>query len=226
MRAINSPFDWPRLLVFGLSLMAALAYPLTASAQTSPCGALSNAYGPYDYRTDRDKLEIVERFHFTPQVEAAIGLRSAGDHDYTLRAFPNHHRALLSLARYGEITKSPQPRGARYSIECYFDRAVRFRPDDTVARMLYAQYLWKNQKPEQSLAQLAAAEQYAKDNGFTHYNLGLVYLEMKQFDKALKQAHQALALGFERTELKQQLQAAGQWADPGASDAAPAQPGS
>lgn len=37
---------------------------------------------------------------------------------------------------------------------------------------------------------------------------------MGQYDKALVQAHKALALGLERTELVDQLKAANQWQEP------------
>jgi tetratricopeptide (TPR) repeat protein len=199
------------LLAAGLCLA-----PLLAAAQDGGgCGSLANAYGPYDYRTDRGPTLS----HFTAPVENLIrghtsGKLPGGDLDYTLRAFPNHHRALLSVMRYGEKTKSPHPRDLRYSVECYFDRALRFRPDDTTVRMLFATFLSRNNRTPEALQQLQAANELAKDNGFTHYNIGLVYLEMKVYDRALAQAHRAIALGFAQTALKDGLVAAGQWKDP------------
>ena len=51
-----------------------LACPAAALAQdnTSVCGPLTNAYGPFDYRTQRDKLQVVEEHHFTPKVESLL----------------------------------------------------------------------------------------------------------------------------------------------------------
>ena len=67
------------------------------------CGALQNAFGPFDYRTERGyNLDVVESYHFTPPVEALIRGSSGtigGDLDYTLRAFPNHDRALNATIR-------------------------------------------------------------------------------------------------------------------------------
>ena len=55
------------------------------------CGSLSNAYGPYDARTDHDRLPVVLNAHFTPAIESLIeGTNTAtvgGDLDYTLRVF-------------------------------------------------------------------------------------------------------------------------------------------
>jgi hypothetical protein len=72
-----------------------------AQTQSSACGPLENAYGPYDYRTDKAKLPIVLGAHFTPEVEALIrgatSTRPGHDIDYTLRAIPNNPRALYSM---------------------------------------------------------------------------------------------------------------------------------
>ena len=204
----------------GVLAALTLTYATTATAQptVSGCGSLANSFGPHDYRTERGQpLRLVEGAHFTPVVEALIsGHRGylGGDLDYTLRAFPNHHRALVSMMRYGERTKTPQPPNVRYPVECYFLRAVQFQPDDTTVRMLYATFLQKAGRGQVADEQLRLAEEYAKDNAFTHYNIGLVYLDGKNYESALRQAHRAYALGFPRTELKERLQAAGHWRDP------------
>ncbi len=80
--------------------------------------------------------------------------------------------------------------------------------------MLYAQYLHKHKRTPEALAQLQVASDLAKDNGFTHYNIGLVYFEMGQYDLALAQAHKAKALGFDQPELAQMLTAKNQWKEP------------
>ncbi len=184
------------------------------------CGALSSPgqYGPFDYRSDRAPQAIVLSVHFTPPVEALI--RGAthrdpgGDIDYTLRAIPNHHRALISMMRLGEREKKQTPTGSRYTVECWFERAIRFRPDDSIVRMIYSTYLNKNgQKPE-ATAQLEIAKTYAKDDPFTHYNIGLHHFDLKNYDKALIQAHRAIELGFTQTALRDQLQSVNAWSEP------------
>ena len=200
-----------------------LAFALPAAAQMAPsqCGPLVNAFGPYDYRIDRgDKLFLVESAHFTPEVEALIRGKSGylgGDLDYTLRAFPNHHRALISMMRFGDRVKGHRVPNAQYDVECYFVRAVTFRPDDSTARMLFATFLNSKSRKAEALKQLDLVQTRAGDNAFTHYNLGLVYFEGGAYDKALAQAHRALELGFPRLELANQLKAANRWAEPAAS---------
>lgn len=210
-----------------------ICFPAYAQVNADYCGSLANNFGPYDYRADKhaqglgdqlpytEKRKLVEGAHFTSRVESLIGAQSShqigppgGDLDYTLRAFPNHHRALLSVMRYGEKTGSQRPAGLRYDVECYFERAIRFKPDDAIARMLYSTYLTKNKRLPEAVAQLEQATTIAGENAFTHYNIGLTYFDMKIYDKALARAHRALELGFERIELRDLLKNAGQWQEP------------
>jgi len=210
--------ELPPALMPIVPIVAALLLPAAALAQNAgACGQLENAYGPFDYRVDQNRLPIVELHHFTPEVELLIRGREGpigGDLDYVLRAFPNHPRALLAMARYGDKLKVDTVPNARYSVDCYFVRAITFQPEDTTARMLYATYLNSHQRRDDALKQLAVARGLAGDNGFTHYNLGLVYMDLREFDLALAEAHAALALGFPRTELRDRLVAANKWAEP------------
>jgi len=185
----------------------------------SSCGSLTNAYGPHDYRTERgEPARLVNGAHFLPYIEAVIRGKTSTtpgpDIDYTLRAFPNHHRALISTIKLGEKEQTTKPRGMRYTIDCCFDRASRIRPDDTTVRMIFATYLHKTKRTPEAVAQLENAASQAKDNPFTHHNIGLVYADMKVYDKALVQAHRAMALGFTRPDLRELLEKAGQWKDP------------
>ena len=231
---------------FLISLFLAGA-PVLAQVDANFCGPLANGYGPYDYRPDHFvgqpgdqeshsyKRMLVDGAHFTPRVENLIGAQSGGksgppgaDLDYTLRAFPNHHRALMSVMRYGEKTKIERPAGLSMVVECYFERAARFKPNDTIVKMLYATYLMKNNRMPEAVNQLERATVLAKDGAFTHYNIGLVYFDMKNYGRALAQAHEAIALGFQRTELRDLLEAANQWQEPKteATAGAPVEPAS
>jgi len=80
-----------------------------------------------------------------------------GDISYTLEHFPNHHRALASMARLGLRLKSAQPVGARYTVSCFFERAIAFAPHDVTARMVYGNYLLAMGQDATALEQLDAA---------------------------------------------------------------------
>lgn len=195
-----------------MALLGSAAHAQQAAVE--PCGSLQNAYGPYDYRTDKKMLAIVEQFHFTPAVENLIKPMFqyfAADFDYTLRASPNHHRALITMAKNSLRLHDEKPPGAGQTTECYFVRAIRFAPDDIMVRMIYSDYLIKLNRIDEAIKQLDFGVTLAGDNPFSHYNLGLLYFEAKQMDKALARAHESERLGFPRQELKAKLVAAGKW---------------
>ena len=87
-------------------------------------------------------------------------------------------------------------------------------PDDGIVKMLFAGYLIKNSRLDEAARQLDDTLKLAGDNPFTHFNVGLVYLDMKNYDRALVQAHRAIELGLMRPELKDRLVAAGKWVEP------------
>lgn len=210
------------------ALLMAAAAAAGAQEAFSTCGALQNAFGPFDYRTaTKATKQLVEGAHFTPPVEALISgataHRPGGDIDYTLRVFPNNPRALIAVIRLGEMEKSEKPSGMRYTVDCWLERAVRFQPNDTIVRMIRAGYYGKRNMKAEALADLEVVERIAEpDNPFTHYNLGLSYMELGQHEKALAQAHKAMALGLTRTELRDRLVRAGRWQDPPAAPEAAA----
>lgn len=205
---------------------ALLAAPVIAAAQADaaahPCGdPFRNHFGPWDYRSaDRSNIALVEKHHFTPGIEAMVKPMNttmremAQDVAYTLNVFPNHHRALLTMARLSDKHMADPPPGTARSVDCWFDRAIRFRPDDTVVRSLYALQLAKRKRQPEAEAQLEAAAAAAKDNPMSHYNIGLVYFDIGNHERALAQAHKAISLGVPRTELADRLKAAGKWRDP------------
>lgn len=195
---------------------------LQAEGNDFLCGSLQNAYGPYDYRFDKDKLSIVEVNHFTPEVANLISGttgRLGGDIGYTLRAFPNHPGALMSMVRLGEKEKTEKPSGSRYTVECWLYRAVRFRDNDATVKMIYATYLAKKGSNAEALKHLNEAVQLGEDSANLQYNIGLIYFSLGKFDEALTHAHLAYQEGFPLPGLRDKLKRAGKWREPSASAA-------
>jgi tetratricopeptide (TPR) repeat protein len=114
----------------------------------------------------------------------------------------------------GEKEKTIRPHGAGYPVVCYLERATVFRPEDTTTRSIYGAYLAKNKKNKEAIEQLQLAEKASEDNANLHYNLGLVYADLGEFDKSLIHAHKAYSLGFTLPGLKSRLQKAGKWHEP------------
>lgn len=181
------------------------------------CGSLTNGFGPFDYRTGKQDLPVVELHHFTPEVANLVrgktGVTPGGDIDYTLRAFPNHPPALMAMIRLGEKEGRDKAKGARYRVECYLYRAWRFREDDPTVRMIYATYLAKHGRNLEALAHLEDAHSMGDDSANLNYNMGLIYFELKKYDKSLEYAHKAYAKGFPLGGLKRKLEKASKWQD-------------
>lgn len=187
------------------------------------CGDLENGYGPFDYRVaTRESKGLVEGAHFSRDVENLKGYKAirlgglrgdpGGDIDYTLRAFPNHPRALWAMVRLSEKEKKEQPKGANWIVECYFDRAVRFRPDDLNVRVIYANFLIKRKRTAEAAAQLDLADKAGDaESANFYYNLGLALADVQRWERARVRANQAYELGFPLPGLKDKLIKAGQW---------------
>ncbi len=213
--------SWGALCV--MSLLFAVT-PAFAKNVSTACGSLVNGFGPFDYRDPahqvlqpgevETKLGIVERAHFTREVETLVsGLRGRKDPlddlDYTLRAFPNHHRALSSMANYH--IKNDKQKIGRYSIDCWFQRATVFTPDDPVVRVVYAIYLVRTGKSDEALVQYKEALALQPNYAEAHYNVGLLYTKNGNYDLAYEHAERAYELGHPLPGLRNRLIAAGAW---------------
>lgn len=207
-----------KVLTFLVTIVFFLAPPVAIAAQKLPyCGELKNGYGPFDYMERynlKSKLDVVEEYHFTPRVEDLVGGESGylgGDLDYTLRAWPNHHRALVSLFKYSIREKSTQILGLKWPVECYFDRAIRMNAKDAQVRSIYSAFLSHHNRNREALEQLEVAANLEPDNATILYNLGLLYFKQKNYEKARHYAKQAYALDFPLSGLKNKLIRAGKW---------------
>ena len=192
---------------------------LAAALGAGNCGTVEpqEAGGDYNDGADRAKLSVVEAFHFTPEVESlkrgATG--SVGDDlAYTLEHFPNHARALAAMMRLGQRDKTVKPAGAHYSLPCYFDRAIRFRPSDPAPRTLYGSYLLAAGRSAEALIQFGDVVQLVPGDATAHYNLGLLLFAQKDYSGAREHARVAYQLGFPLPGLKNKLTEAHQWDAP------------
>lgn len=164
-------------------------------------GGSERQFGPYDYRDPTAKagpLELVETYHFTIDVATLThGASStlAGDLDYTLRAFPNHHRALQSLADLGIREKSTKIADMHYSVPCYFSRAINYTPTDGLVNALYAYYLSNFNQNEMAILE---AENGIKKNpkvSKIYYLAALTYHKAGNQQKSYEYALMAKKLG-------------------------------
>ena len=119
------------------------------------------------------------------------------------------------MARYQlqVATKQYKRRPMRYSATCYFERAMAFKPDDGVVRMIYGVYLFKAGNFDESTQRFQEALERSPNDAEVHYNLGLVLVQTKKYDDALHHAKIAYELGHPMPGLRKQLKRAGVWVE-------------
>jgi len=202
------------LLASGLTLLALMVAAAPARAYCPPY-VKTEVGGDYNDAGDRKDLQVVESYHFTPAVESLKhGNRSylGGDLSYTLEHFPNHHRALSSLAKLVVRDKNMRPQGAKYSADCFFQRALGYRPKDAKVHSIYAGFLLAQDQLDRAREHLDIAVQLEPENATSHYNLGLLHFKKKDYAAARQSAERAYGLGFPLPGLRNKLTEAGQWA--------------
>ncbi len=227
-RVKNLKCNLPAQLVAGCLLMMAFGQSASANECTSLAQIQSEGggFGANDY-TDaalrREKLHIVENAHFTAPVRQLQRGESTSDPmddiAYTLRKWPNHHEALYAMVRYHLIRRAETGRGpvgwrslhSHRSAECWLQRAETFAPKDPTVRMIYGLYDHKTGNPASALQRYERAIEVAPNSAEAHYNIGLVYTDLKRFEDARKHAYVAYSLGYPLPGLKRKLTRLGEW---------------
>lgn len=183
-----------------------------------PCHGLGQGFGPYDYNHPPSKaaLYVVESHHFTRSVQQLDENHSdnhtslIGNLDYTLRAFPNHPRALWAMIRlYLRHGRPNNPQSEYPPAECYLQRAIAFRPKDAVLYMLYGIYLHLAGMPDKAVPYYKKSLRLDPDSAEAQYNFGLLLVDQKKYTEALRHARKAYALGYPLPGLRERLRKAG-----------------
>ena len=193
----------------------------------------SGGVGPYDWNDSGLAYDIwmVEKAHFTPFIEELAiygstvrkptqaserykGRQSvAGNLDYTLRAIPNQARALYAMGAWQlrlrqESFSDYQNKKDSWrfrSAECYFDRALQFRPNDANVHLAHGIFLYNKGDKQAALSQYLRAVELAPDAPEAHYNLGLLYVELGNYQLAREHADKAYELNYPLTGLRDKL---------------------
>ena len=195
-------------LVSGLALaFAASVFVLTAGSASSQetdnqlgdlgCGKYRFVdIPPFDYRLkdvtaegakgawdlDHFHTSIVRREMQKPVPYSADVMSNL---DFALRHSRNHHEALTLLIQYelrgGNLLTYPSAR-------CYLDWARRFTPDDSDVYLLGGNYFWKKGDRARAKAWYEKAIELNPESAEAHYNIGLFYVELKDYESARRHA--------------------------------------
>lgn len=158
----------------------------------------------------KPRLDIVEEYHFTPEIENLQHGRTGqipADLDFVLRALPNHYRALVAMGRWQQMhPKMPDSlEGRVYAADCYFKRAIWFRGEDPNLHALYGIYLHQTGKLDEAERQYDQAEKLGSENAELYYNRGLLKLKRGDLAAAQAYAEKAYAQGYPLPGLRDML---------------------
>lgn len=152
-------------------------------------------------------IRTVVTNHFTPEVEALRAGKSGSvvdDLEYTLRYVPNHYRALAAYAKW-EL-QNPRLAGSRpRTADCYFRRAMGFRPNDPQLHALFGTYLHWAKRLQEARAEYETAESMGLTSAELYYNRGLLELDIGNVDAARDFASRAYAHGYPLPGLRNRL---------------------
>ncbi len=198
-------------------LVMVLCIPSMSAFAVEFCGSLERRQGPWDYTNPQDQsmLALVEEFHFRNDVFMLRGSLNGltNNLSYTLGRFPNHHRALDALSRLAVREGTNQPGTAEYSINCYFERAMRWRPRDVGVRLVHAIHHYRSGRVDEAIAEAREGLKLAPNSAELHYNLGLFLVKKGDYAAARRHAQQAYRQNYPLPGLRQQLERVGQWSN-------------
>jgi tetratricopeptide (TPR) repeat protein len=213
-----------RVGVMRSALLCACLIGATALAQSSD----SDCPPGYTFKDTMDYLDPdgavqarirgIEGNHLNPDVEGLVRGQSTanagGDLRFILTIIPNHHRALHAMMRLGLREKKERlPEAGPYSVRCWLHRATVYNPNDGGAWLVYGIYIARLGQPREALIMLERADALLPDDINVNYNLGLVYVDLKDFARARERAKRAYAAGYPLPGLRQRLIQAGEWSE-------------
>ena len=160
------------------------------------------------------RIKRVENVHFQRQWEhinpRVPSWKIASEVMYTLFVFPNHPRALWSISRLEKLrgplkSYASSPRIPRLSADCFYDRAIRFRSDQSPTWMIYGMHLHGRGRLAQAREAYMTARKLGEDSTQFHYNFGLLLVDTRELDLAEESARVAYSRGYQQSGLKDQL---------------------
>jgi tetratricopeptide (TPR) repeat protein len=186
--------------------------------QGLPCRGAMIPFGPFEY-LDRDKLKpelfITEEYHLTTEIlnlQQATTTTAINDIQYTLMAWPNHHKALEAAYRFRLLHRGEFRRdiNAPSPVECHLQRAINFSPRDPVPYMIYGMLLHEWKLYEDALESFRMANELMPNDVITLYNMGLTMVDLGMYEEAREVAAQVYSTDFPLPGLMNKLAAAEQ----------------
>jgi tetratricopeptide (TPR) repeat protein len=208
-----------RNLCFVALLVAALVNGLALSRIAASQDTVARDY--YLAGSDRaatQALKQVELNHYGLAVKYLQNKQyryAQNDLEFILKYFPNHPQALARMGEVALATKRPD------LAEQHFRNAIGRYPQHDETHVLYGAFLHRLGRIDAAIAQYQKALEINPDSAYGNYNLGLAYVDRKNYSQANIHAQKAYELGVSFPGLRRKLQAAGAWAPLGGTGSTP-----
>ena len=194
----------PRRLLTGLLFSSFLTFGVAATAQE----------GNHDYYAARSARDIelltaVEKYHMQLGYDELSAKRyeaAFGDAKFMLHYFPNHPKALILLSEICNRWQSPD-----CNPDEWLEKAVSRNPAVAETHLLYGIYLHRTKRFDAAVKNYKQALETDPMSLNAHYNLGLAYVDLKQYELANQHAQKSYALGAPFPGLREKLKRVGAW---------------
>ena len=171
--------------------------------------------GDRDYyapRTNNEQITLlknVESYHLGPG-QAKMAKRAypsaLQEFEFILRYFPNHPQALSLLS---ELCRQWPERPC--DADEWFEKAINRNPNVSHTYLVYGIHLHRKKQLKEAVDAYRRAIEITPNSMNTHYNLGLAYADLQQYDLANQHAQRAYQLGAYTPGLRNKLEAVGKW---------------
>lgn len=195
-------------LAAAIFMLAGVCVPLFAQQMENRVN--QDYYAPRS-AVDARTLNNVMLHHFGPgrdRMAAGIFGAALSDFEFILNYFPNHPQVLVALSELCEKWKTA---ACDLRAEQWFQRAIALNPSAGQSHVLQAMYFHRRNKLDEAVKSYKRAVDVAPESLNAHYNLGLVYTDLKQYDLANLHAQKSYALGAQFPGLRNRLQKVGKW---------------
>lgn len=167
----------------------------------------------YNPGTSTDEKAIfvnVHEYHLKPAYDAMSRGNSKSAHEnfeFILQGFPNSPQALNGMSELC-VNKWKSP---KCDADSWFERAVERNPQVAATWTIYGVHLQRKGMLRDAIGKFDHALELKPNDMNAHYNIGLVYFDLKDYDKANLHAQMSYYLGAPLPGLRNKLMRVDRW---------------
>ena len=167
-------------------------------------------YNPGTSTAERTFFAQVHSYHLQPGIEKMFRgqyQEAYQEFIFILVGFPNSPQALNMISELcANKWKSP-----KCEVDSVFNKAVARNPTIAETHVIYGIHLLRLGKSAEAVEKLNEALKLQPNSLNAHYNLGLAYFGLKQYELANRHAQASYALGAPLPGLRDKLVRIGKW---------------